>query len=251
MGLIKEGERFAVLSDILGDEDHLGDMDFKVAGTADGITSLQMDIKIAGITEEIMKVALDQAKDGRLHILGEMAKALSDARAELGEFAPRIEVMKIPTDKIREVIGSGGKVIREIVEKTGAKINIEDDGTVKIASSNAKEIEAAMKWIHTIVAEPEVGEIYEGTVVKTADFGAFVNFFGPRDGLVHISQLASERVAQDHRRRQGRRQGLGQAHGLRRARQGPPVDEGRRPEDRQGDRPREEGSERRDRRLRP
>ncbi|RUZ56932.1 polyribonucleotide nucleotidyltransferase, partial [Mesorhizobium sp. M7A.F.Ca.US.007.01.1.1] len=195
MGLIKEGERFAVLSDILGDEDHLGDMDFKVAGTANGITSLQMDIKIEGITEEIMKIALDQAKDGRQHILGEMAHALTGARSELGEFAPRIEVMHIPTDKIRDVIGSGGKVIREIVEKTGAKINIEDDGTVKIASSNAKEIEAAKKWIHTIVAEPEVGEIYEGTVVKTADFGAFVNFFGPRDGLVHISQLANDRVA--------------------------------------------------------
>ncbi|MDX8468109.1 polyribonucleotide nucleotidyltransferase [Mesorhizobium sp. VK23B] len=195
MGLIKEGERFAVLSDILGDEDHLGDMDFKVAGTANGVTSLQMDIKIDGITEEIMGIALGQAKDGRLHILGEMAHAISSSRAELGEFAPRIEVMHIPTDKIRDVIGSGGKVIREIVEKTGAKINIEDDGTVKIASANAKEIEAAKKWIHTIVAEPEVGEIYEGTVVKTADFGAFVNFFGPRDGLVHISQLANERVA--------------------------------------------------------
>ena len=194
MGLIKEGERFAVLSDILGDEDHLGDMDFKVAGTTNGITALQMDIKIDGITEEIMNVALGQAKDGRLHILGEMAKAITEGRKELGEFAPRIEVMNIPTDKIRDVIGSGGKVIREIVEKTGAKINIEDDGTVKIASSNAKEIEAAKKWIHTIVAEPEVGEIYEGTVVKTADFGAFVNFFGPKDGLVHISQLASERV---------------------------------------------------------
>ncbi|MGN6584195.1 MAG: polyribonucleotide nucleotidyltransferase [Rhizobiaceae bacterium] len=194
MGLIKEGERFAVLSDILGDEDHLGDMDFKVAGTSNGVTSLQMDIKIDGITEEIMKVALGQAKDGRLHILGEMAKAITESRKELGEFAPRIEVMQIPTDKIRDVIGTGGKVIREIVEKTGAKINIEDDGTVKIASANGKEIEAAKKWIHTIVAEPEVGEIYEGTVVKTADFGAFVNFFGPRDGLVHISQLAPERV---------------------------------------------------------
>ena len=194
MGLIKEGDRFAVLSDILGDEDHLGDMDFKVAGTSAGITSLQMDIKIEGITEEIMKVALEQAKGGREHILGEMSNALSGARSELGEFAPRIEVMQVPTDKIRDVIGSGGKVIREIVEKTGAKINIEDDGTVKIASSNAKEIEAAKKWIHSIVAEPEVGEIYEGTVVKTADFGAFVNFFGPKDGLVHISQLASERV---------------------------------------------------------
>ena len=194
MGLIKEGERFAVLSDILGDEDHLGDMDFKVAGTSAGITSLQMDIKISGITEEIMKVALEQAKGGREHILGEMANAITEGRSELGEFAPRIEVMNIPTDKIRDVIGSGGKVIREIVEKTGAKINIEDDGTVKIASSNAKEIEAAKKWIHTIVAEPEVGEIYEGTVVKTADFGAFVNFFGPKDGLVHISQLAADRV---------------------------------------------------------
>jgi polyribonucleotide nucleotidyltransferase len=195
MGLIKEDERFAVLSDILGDEDHLGDMDFKVAGTDAGITSLQMDIKIEGITEEIMKIALGQARDGRVHILGEMGKAISEGRSELGEFAPRIEVMNIPTDKIRDVIGSGGKVIREIVEKTGAKINIEDDGTVKIASSNAKEIEAARKWIHTIVAEPEVGEIYEGTVVKVADFGAFVNFFGPKDGLVHISQLAADRVA--------------------------------------------------------
>ncbi|WP_331372911.1 polyribonucleotide nucleotidyltransferase [Sinorhizobium chiapasense] len=195
MGLIKEGDRFAVLSDILGDEDHLGDMDFKVAGTEAGITSLQMDIKIEGITEEIMGVALNQAKGGRMHILGEMAKAISESRGQLGEFAPRIEVMNIPVDKIREVIGSGGKVIREIVEKTGAKINIEDDGTVKIASSSAKEIEAARKWIHSIVAEPEVGQIYEGTVVKTADFGAFVNFFGARDGLVHISQLASERVA--------------------------------------------------------
>jgi polyribonucleotide nucleotidyltransferase len=195
MGLIKEGDRFAVLSDILGDEDHLGDMDFKVAGSINGITALQMDIKIEGITEEIMKVALAQAKEGRAHILGEMAHALSEGRAQLGEFAPRIEVMNIPVDKIREVIGSGGKVIREIVEKTGAKINIEDDGTIKIASSSGKEIEAAKKWIHSIVAEPEVGEIYEGTVVKTADFGAFVNFFGARDGLVHISQLASDRVA--------------------------------------------------------
>ncbi len=194
MGLIKEGDRYAVLSDILGDEDHLGDMDFKVAGTTEGITSLQMDIKIDGITEEIMKIALAQAKDGRVHILGEMGNALSESREELGEFAPRIEVMNIPTDKIRDVIGTGGKVIREIVEKTGAKINIEDDGTVKIASSNAKEIEAAKKWIHSLTAEPEVGVIYEGTVVKTADFGAFVNFFGPKDGLVHISQLAQERV---------------------------------------------------------
>ena len=190
MGLILEGTRYAVLSDILGDEDHLGDM----AGTENGITSLQMDIKIAGITEEIMKVALEQAKGGRLHILGEMSKGLSGARAELGQYAPRIETMKIPTDKIREVIGTGGKVIREIVEKTGAKINIEDDGTVKIASSDAASITAAINWIKSIASDPEVGHIYEGTVVKTADFGAFVNFFGARDGLVHISQLAAQRV---------------------------------------------------------
>jgi polyribonucleotide nucleotidyltransferase len=195
MGLIKEGERFAVLSDILGDEDHLGDMDFKVAGSAEGITSLQMDIKIQGITEEIMKVALEQAKGGREHILGEMAKALTGARAELGEFAPRIEVMKIPTDKIREVIGTGGKVIREIVEKTGAKVNIEDDGTVKISSSDQSKIKAAMNWIKSIASEPEVGMIYEGKVVKVMEFGAFVNFFGNKDGLVHISQLAPKKVA--------------------------------------------------------
>ena len=195
MGLIKEDDRFAVLSDILGDEDHLGDMDFKVAGTAGGITSLQMDIKIQGITEEIMKVALEQAKDGRLHILGEMSKALGHARAELGEHAPRIEVIKIPVDKIREVIGTGGKVIREIVEKTGAKINVEDDGTIKIASAKAESIKAAMKWIQGIAAEPEPGQIYQGTVVKIVDFGAFVNFFGSRDGLVHVSQLAPHRVA--------------------------------------------------------
>ena len=194
MGLILEGERFAVLSDILGDEDHLGDMDFKVAGTTDGVTSLQMDIKIAGITEEIMKVALEQAKNGRLHILGEMGKAISGARSELGEFAPRIEQIKIPTDKIREVIGTGGKVIREIVEKTGAKINIEDDGTVKIASSDAAKIKAAVNWIKSIASEPEVGQIYDGTVVKTMEFGAFVNFFGSKDGLVHISQLGKGRV---------------------------------------------------------
>jgi len=195
MGLILEGERYAVLSDILGDEDHLGDMDFKVAGTENGVTSLQMDIKIAGITEEIMKVALHQAKDGRLHILGEMAKGLSGARKELGQYAPRIETMKIPTDKIREVIGTGGKVIREIVEKTGAKINIEDDGTVKIASSDGASITAAINWIKSIASEPEIGVIYDGTVVKTAEFGAFVNFFGAKDGLVHISQLAPQRVA--------------------------------------------------------
>jgi polyribonucleotide nucleotidyltransferase len=194
MGLILEGKRFAVLSDILGDEDHLGDMDFKVAGTDQGVTSLQMDIKIAGITEEIMKVALAQAKDGRQHILNEMAKAITASREELGEFAPRIETMQIPKDKIREVIGTGGKVIREIVEKTGAKINIDDEGLIKIASSDKAQIDAAYKWIHSIVAEPEVGEIYKGKVVKTMDFGAFVNFFGARDGLVHVSQLSAQRT---------------------------------------------------------
>lgn len=195
MGLILEGEKFAVLSDILGDEDHLGDMDFKVAGTDQGITSLQMDIKIAGITEQIMQIALGQAKDGRIHILGEMAKAITASRSEVGEFAPRIETIKIPTEKIREVIGTGGKVIREIVEKTGAKINIDDDGTIKIASSDGAQIDAAIKWIKSITDEAEVGAIYQGTVVKTADFGAFVNFFGAKDGLVHISQLADQRVA--------------------------------------------------------
>ncbi len=194
MGLIKEDERFAVLSDILGDEDHLGDMDFKVAGTSNGVTALQMDIKITGITEEIMKVALWQAKDGRLHILGKMAEALENARPGLGEHAPRIEVIKIPTDKIREVIGTGGKVIREIVEKTGAKIDIQDDGTVKVASSSGAAITAAMKWIKSIVSEPEVGEIYDGKIVKVVDFGAFVNFFGAKDGLVHVSELAQKRV---------------------------------------------------------
>ena len=194
MGLIKEEERFAVLSDILGDEDHLGDMDFKVAGTERGVTSLQMDIKISGITEVIMRIALAQAKDGRMHILGEMGKAITSARAELGEHAPRIEVLSIPVDKIREVIGSGGKVIREIVEKTGAKIDISDDGTVKVASAKSESIKAAINWIKSIASEPEVGHIYEGTVVKVMDFGAFVNFFGAKDGLVHISQLAPRRV---------------------------------------------------------
>jgi polyribonucleotide nucleotidyltransferase len=194
MGLIKDGERFAVLSDILGDEDHLGDMDFKVAGTDAGITSLQMDIKITGITEEIMRTALHQAKDGRLHILGEMAKALTEARPEMGEYAPRIEAFTIPVDKIREVIGTGGKVIRQIVEETGAKIDIKDDGTVKVASNDAAAIDAAMKWIKSITSEPELGEIYDGKVVKVVDFGAFVNFFGAKDGLVHISELAPRRV---------------------------------------------------------
>ncbi|MFY9893762.1 MAG: polyribonucleotide nucleotidyltransferase [Xanthobacteraceae bacterium] len=194
MGLILEEKRYAVLSDILGDEDHLGDMDFKVAGTERGVTSLQMDIKIAGITEEIMQVALGQAKDGRMHILNEMSKAITQHRAELGEHAPRIEIMQIPVDKIREVIGSGGKVIREIVEKTGAKIDIQDDGTIKIASAKAESIKAAINWIKSIASEPEVGHIYDGTVVKVMDFGAFVNFFGAKDGLVHISQLAPRRV---------------------------------------------------------
>ena len=195
MGLIKEGDRFAVLSDILGDEDHLGDMDFKVAGTEAGITSLQMDIKITGITEEIMQVALDQAKGGRKHILGEMSKALTEARDEMGEYAPKIETIQVPQDKIREVIGTGGKVVREIVETTGAKIDIGDDGLIKVASSDGEAIKAALDFINSIVAEPEVGVIYEGTVVKVMDFGAFVNFFGKRDGLVHISQLKNERVA--------------------------------------------------------
>ena len=194
MGLIKESDGVAVLSDIIGDEDHLGDMDFKVAGTAQGVTALQMDIKITGITTEIMKTALEQARDGRLHILGEMAKALGHHRQDLGEHAPRIETIKIPQDKIREVIGSGGKVIREIVEKTGAKVDISDDGTVKVASAKGDAIKAAINWIKSIASEPEVGHIYEGTVVKVMDFGAFVNFFGAKDGLVHISQLASRRV---------------------------------------------------------
>jgi polyribonucleotide nucleotidyltransferase len=194
MGLIKEGDRFAVLSDILGDEDHLGDMDFKVAGTERGVTSLQMDIKITSITEEIMRVALNQAKDGRLHILGEMASALSGAREGVNQNAPRITVITIPKEKIRDVIGSGGKVIREIVEQTGAKIDIEDDGTVKVAAVDGKASQAAIDWIKGIVAEPEIGVIYTGKVVKVVDFGAFVNFLGSRDGLVHISELKNERV---------------------------------------------------------
>ena len=193
MGLIKEGNDFAVLSDILGDEDHLGDMDFKVAGTRNGVTSLQMDIKITGITEEIMRVALEQAHHGRMHILGEMSKALVSARSELGEHAPRIETIKIPVDKIREVIGSGGSVIREIVAESGAKIDIEDDGTVKIAAAKREAIEAALGRIRGITSEPEVGQIYKGKVVKIMEFGAFVNFFGSKDGLVHISQLTQGR----------------------------------------------------------
>jgi polyribonucleotide nucleotidyltransferase len=194
MGLIKEGDDFAVLSDILGDEDHLGDMDFKVAGTSEGITSLQMDIKIAGITEEIMKVALEQANSGRAHILGEMAKALDTTRTELSDFAPRIETMEIPKDKIRDVIGTGGKVIREIVAETGAKVDIDDEGLIKLSSSDVNEIAAARAWIIGIVAEPEVGAIYDGKVVNIVDFGAFVNFMGQKDGLVHVSEINNERV---------------------------------------------------------
>ncbi|MDC3287013.1 polyribonucleotide nucleotidyltransferase [Alphaproteobacteria bacterium] len=196
MGLIKEGDKFAVLSDILGDEDHLGDMDFKVSGTETGITSLQMDIKITSITPEIMQIALDQARDGRLHILDEMAKALTSARDALADSAPKITTIKIPVDKIRDIIGPGGKMIREIVEETGAKIDIEDDGTVSVAAVSQNSSDAALARIRDIVAEPELNEIYDGKVVKTVDFGAFVNFLGARDGLVHISELKNERVAQ-------------------------------------------------------
>jgi polyribonucleotide nucleotidyltransferase len=194
MGLILEEDGdYAVLTDILGDEDHLGDMDFKVAGTENGITSLQMDIKVAGITPEIMQKALAQAKDGRLHILKEMANALTEA-GDFSVHAPRIETMTVPTDKIREVIGSGGKVIREIVEVSGAKVDINDDGVIKIASPNNEAIQKAYEMIHSIVAEPEEGAIYKGKVVKIVDFGAFVNFFGKRDGLVHVSQIENRRL---------------------------------------------------------
>jgi len=194
MGLILEDNgKFAVLTDILGDEDHLGDMDFKVAGTEAGITSLQMDIKVAGITPEIMQQALDQAKDGRIHILNEMSKSISETQ-DFSVHAPRIETMNVPTDKIREVIGSGGKVIREIVEVSGAKVDINDEGIVKIASPNGEAIKTAYDMIYAIVAEPEVGTIYTGKVVKLMDFGAFVNFFGKRDGLVHISQIENRRI---------------------------------------------------------
>jgi len=194
MGLIKEGSKFAVLSDILGDEDHLGDMDFKVAGTKNGVTALQMDIKITSITEEIMKIALAQAQTGRIHILGEMAKAMTSARDTLNQNAPQIVTIKIPKDKIREVIGSGGSVIREIVAQTGAKIDIEDDGTVQVAAVNAESIQKALDWIKGITAVPEVGAIYEGTVVKIMEFGAFVNIMPKTDGLVHISELSHRRV---------------------------------------------------------
>jgi len=194
MGLILEGEEFAVLSDILGDEDHLGDMDFKVAGSEAGITSLQMDIKVAGITKEIMQTALEQAKAGRAHILGEMNKALGSARTDVSKHAPRIETMQIDKSKIRDVIGTGGKVIREIVAETGAKVDIDDEGVIKISSSNLDEIEAAKKWIEGIVEEAEVGKIYTGKVVNIVDFGAFVNFMGGKDGLVHVSEMKNERV---------------------------------------------------------
>jgi polyribonucleotide nucleotidyltransferase len=194
MGLIKEPEDFVVLSDILGDEDHLGDMDFKVAGTEQGVTALQMDIKITSITEEIMRIALNQAREGRNHILGEMAKALTGARDTVSDNAPRITTFSIPKEKIREVIGSGGKVIREITETTGAKIDIDDDGTIKVAAVDGDAARAAIDWIRGIVAEPELGVIYNGKVVKVVDFGAFVNFLGSRDGLVHISELAPQRV---------------------------------------------------------
>jgi len=194
MGLIKEGDRFAVLSDILGDEDHLGDMDFKVAGTEQGITSLQMDIKITSITEEIMQVALQQAKDGRLHILSEMEKAINQGREGVSDHAPRVTTLTINKDKIRDIIGPGGKVIREICESTGAKIDIDDEGVVKVAAVDNEAGQAAIEWIRSIVAEPELGVIYNGKVVKTVDFGAFVNFLGPRDGLVHISELLPGRV---------------------------------------------------------
>jgi len=194
MGLIKEERGFAVLSDILGDEDHLGDMDFKVAGTEQGVTSLQMDIKITSITPEIMRIALDQAREGRLHILGEMARAITGARTDVAATAPRITVISVPKEKIRDVIGTGGKVIREITEQTGTKIDIEDDGTIKIAATSPDAAQRAVDWIRGIVAEPELGVIYSGKVVKTAEFGAFVNFLGAKDGLVHISELAQERV---------------------------------------------------------
>ena len=195
MGLIKEGDDYAVLSDILGDEDHLGDMDFKVAGTSEGITSLQMDIKITGITKDIMEAALEQAKGGRAMILSEMNKALDTAREEMNEYAPRIETLVVKKEKIREIIGTGGKVIREICEVTGAKVDIDDEGVVKVSSPDGAAIKAALDWINGIVAEAEVGKIYEGKVVKTVDFGAFVNFFGKRDGLVHISQIENRRLS--------------------------------------------------------
>ena len=198
MGLITDGpqyKKYAILSDILGEEDHLGDMDFKVAGTKDGVTALQMDIKITSITKDIMKTALAQAHEGRIHILGEMAKAIAEPREQVSPYAPRIVAIKIPVDKIREVIGSGGKVIREIVEKTNTKIDITDDGVVKIASMSKEEGDAALEWINGIVAEPEEGKIYHGVITKIMDFGAFVKFLGTTEGLVHISEVKNERIA--------------------------------------------------------
>ena len=238
MGLIKEPEGFAVLSDILGDEDHLGDMDFKVAGTERGITALQMDIKITSITEEIMRDrAGPGAGTGGCHILGEMAKALTGAREEVSDNAPRITTIIDPaSDKIREVIGSGGKVIREITETTGAKVDIDDDGTIKVAAVDGKAAQAAIDWIRGIVAEPELGVIYTGKVVKVVDFGAFVNFLGSRDGLVHISELAPQRVGKAVGRRQGRRPGQGQGARLRRSRQGQAQHAAGRSADRRGSR---------------
>jgi len=194
MGLILEGDKYAILSDILGDEDHLGDMDFKVAGTEMGVTSLQMDIKIAGITEAIMRDALAQAHEGRNHILGEMSKSIGEHRGELKDTAPKVHQLKVPVDKIREIIGTGGKIIRQITEETGSKIDIADDGSVRVSSPDQSSIDAAVTWITGIIAEPEVGEIYRGKVVKVVDFGAFVNFIGTRDGLCHISELANYRV---------------------------------------------------------
>ena len=194
MGLILDGDRYAILSDILGDEDHLGDMDFKVAGTENGITALQMDIKVTGITEAIMRDALAQANEGRNHILNEMGKALGEHRGELRDSAPKIYLMKVPVDKIREIIGTGGKIIRQITEETGAKIDIADDGSVRVSSPNQENIDKATAWITGIIAEPEIGMIYKGKVVKVVDFGAFVNFMGARDGLCHISELAPHRV---------------------------------------------------------
>jgi polyribonucleotide nucleotidyltransferase len=195
MGLIKEGEDFVVLSDILGDEDHLGDMDFKVAGTVDGITSLQMDIKITSITKEIMEIALNQAAGGRKHILAVMNETISEKRSKFSEHAPQIETVMVPKDKIREVIGSGGKVIRNMVEVSGAKIEVSDEGEVKIASNNAESLNMAKQMVMDIIAEPEIGKIYNGKVVKIVEFGAFVNFLGAKDGLLHVSQISQERVA--------------------------------------------------------
>ena len=234
MGLIKEDRGFAVLSDILGDEDHLGDMDFKVAGTEVGVTALQMDIKITSITPEIMRVALEQARDGRMHILGEMSKALTGARGDVAATAPRITIMNVPKEKIREVIGTGGKVIREIVEQTGCKVDIEDDGTIKIAATDSLQAQRAIDWIRGIVAEPEIGVIYNGKVVKTADFGAFVNFLGlARRAGAHQRTAAGPR-RQNHRRGECRRPGEGEGHRLRRARQGEAVDAGGRSGHRRG-----------------